>query len=246
MEYTFINNESILKQIKDLESVLIQSGLIAKEINYANWLDNFEYENQKTVQSINDTILPKEQYGENFLLQNYLALCTIEFGYESSTYQRLHPNRRKLYFFWLYRLNFLDKYRLCNHLIDEDDYLPMKSTEDMILHKRLQPFLKILFPAYDFSNRFESPSVHMCCNETISEIFTCPPCTPVEHGQHIDNEDNDMFCWDFFVSRCTNCNYKVAQIDRRYQKDGCLGCYYFEFVLNELHKVFTTSTKFIK
>lgn len=237
MQYFFDKEESIIQKITELENTLIQSGIIT-HVNFDKWCDKFEIKNPDVVHSFNDVILPQKDFQNNESLSDYLALCSIQFGYEYTTYQRLHPNRRKLYYFWFYRLNFVDKTRLCNHLIDEDDYIPMQSTTDKIVQRQLGPFLKKLFPNYDFTDKNDSLSYHMCCDETISELFTCPPCTPVEHGQFVENEDNEMFCWDFFVSRCTQCDYKVAQIDTWYQQNGCLACYYFETVLNQLHKYF--------
>lgn len=235
MQYCLTDEESILTKISDLETSLYQCGLLIKKTNQKDWVHDFPINNPDLVHCINDVILPQKSFQDNLILQDYLALCSIHFGYESKTYKRLHPNRRKLYFFWLYRLNFLDKNRLCNHLVDEDDYLPMQSTEDTIIKRYLEPLFQQIFPGRDFGDKFESPSVHICCDNTISELFTCPPCTPSEHGQSIPDTDNNMFCWNSFVSRCTHCGYSVSPIDKKYQNDGCLACYYFETVLNELH-----------
>jgi hypothetical protein len=50
-------------------------------------------------------------------------------------------------------------------------------------------------------------------------------------------------CWQFFISKCGNCEFDITMCNPIYnnKKFHCLGCYYFEIVLNQLHSALTLS-----
>lgn len=169
-----------------------------------------------------------------FICEELLTLMTCIQGFDSKKYKLLHPNRLKLKYFWIYRLNLLDKSAKCYQSIDPSS--DSNESEEDPIFKILRESLYKKFGHPSTESDLVNSETH-CCNTT-SANSTCPPCTPTQHGDD-SHFGESRYCWGHFVSKCDECEYKVWET----KQGDCLACYYFGAVLNELHEKWACRSK---
>lgn len=178
--------------------------------------------------------------------EELLTLMTCLRGWERKDYKQLHPNRLKLKFFWLYKLNLLDKSAICyqevnqeNEEIDENDETEFDPIDSEKLEDLANEFRSILgLSALPKKTEAELRFRDTHCFNSADPSCTCPPCTPTVHGKRGYFAES-TYCWGFFVSKCDECNFRVWKS----KQIKCLACYYFGSVLNELHEKWASLSK---